>query len=421
MRKVLALYKQFAEKMHLHHSAHHSRITGRPPASGYSFTLYDSISHTPESAWDTANATGGIFLSSAYLTAVEQAPPENMRFRYAIISKGDTILGIAYFQIVTLNYRLHKPLLQKSRSATANPLLQKVHNKIIDTAGTTLLVCGNAMISGEHGFSIPTLPVEQALHVVAEIAHAIRTTANPRITVTLIKDFYKKEPMPSDILSQFGYHLINAGPNMILQIRNTWPTFDAYLKAMKPKYRKRATAAIRKGSGIRRQPLTLENIIQRRDELFVLYCRVVDKARFKLFFLTPDYLVSLKKHLGDSFECIGYFHDKELVGFSTRIPDGTTLEGYTHGLNYDRNKEFELYQNFLLDDVKAAITTHASQVNTGRTSIAMKSSIGAAPGEMVCYLRFSAAHSNHLFKPLLFFIKPSNDYCRNPFDDSSEE
>jgi hypothetical protein len=151
-------------------------------------------------------------------------------------------------------------------------------------------VCGNAMISGEHGFCLSTMPEEKALHVVAEIAHAIRKTANPRITATLIKDFYKKESMPSNILSQFGYHLFNAGPNMMVPMRKNWTTFEMYLNEMKPKYRKRAASAIKKGSKIRRQPLTLEDAIRYRDELFELYCRVVDNAKFKMFFLSPDYL-----------------------------------------------------------------------------------------------------------------------------------
>jgi len=104
-----------------------------------------------------------------------------------------------------------------------------------------------------------------------------------------------------------------------------------------------------------------------------------------------------------------------------RIKNGAILEGYSHGLLYDRNKEFELYQNFLLDDMKAAILSKSSFLNTGRTSVAMKSSIRAIPKEMVCYIRFCNGHTNHLIKPLLNFIKPESEYCRNPFEDNSGE
>jgi hypothetical protein len=416
MRKLLYLHKQFADRLHLHWISHYRRATGKPEKSGFSFVLYKTISEIAEQIWDKANESNDIFLSTSYLSAIEHAPPENMSFRYALIKKEDKILGIAYFQLLTLNYRLHQPISKrKISSLNSADFLQKIHNKIIDTAGTTLLVCGNTMISGEHGFCLSALNYDQALHVIAEIAHMIRKEANPRIRATLIKDFCKNQEMTSEILPRFGYHRFNAGPNMVVPIQKSWTTFTTYLDAMKPKYRKRVMSAVKKGSKIRQQSFTLEEIINYRDELFNLYSGVVDNAKFKLFFLSPDFFISLKKHLDTNFECIGYFLENKLIGFTTRIINDDVMEGYTHGLLYDLNKEFELYQNFLLDDVRAAISIQSSSINTGRTSIAMKSSVGAVPEETTCFIRFSGSHSNQLIKPLFFFIKPSNEYCRNPF------
>jgi hypothetical protein len=418
MYKLLYFYKQFSGRLHLHWVSHYRRVTGKPEMSGFSFMLYNSISEISEQIWNKANASMDIFLSSSYLKAIEEAPPENMSFRYALIKKEDEILGIAYFQILTLDYRLHQSYSRRINSTSkSTAILQKIHNKIISTAGTTLLVCGNALISGKHGFCISTLPDEQALHVIAEIAHVIRKNASPRITATLIKDFCNNEALTSKILSQFGYYRFTAGPNMVVPIRKNWTTFDIYLNEMKPKYRKRAWSAIKKGSKIRRQSLSLEDAIRYRDELSNLYCGVVDNAKFKLFFLSPEFFISLKKHLENKFEFIGYFFENKLVGFTTRIINGNIMEGYTHGLHYGLNKEFELYQNFLLDDVKAAISAQSSSINAGRTSIAMKSSVGAVPEEMSCFIRFSGSHSNQLIKPLFLFIKPPNEYCRNPFNE----
>lgn len=407
----------FTNKIRFRWLSHYSRVTGKPPSSGFAFTIYDSISKLDTTVWDRANTTGDIFLSSSYLTALEQAPPENMNFRYAIINKDDEIPGIAYFQILALNFRLHQSPLLKIRPVRANAFLSNIHNRIINTAGVHLLVCGNAMISGEHGFCFSSVPEEKALHVIAEIAHAIRKKANPPVTATLIKDFYSMHKTPTDVFSQFGFHLFDAGPNMTIPIRENWTNFDSYLQEMKPKYRKRVVSAIKKGSKIHRQSLSYDDIVRYRDELFTLYCQVVDKAKFKTYFLSPDYFISLKKYLGNNFDCAGYFLDSELIGFTTRIRNRDILEGYTHGLHYGKNKEFELYQNFLLDDIKSAIETQSSWVNTGRTSIAMKSSVGAIPKDMACYIRFSGGHSNQFVKPLFFFIRPSAEHCRNPFEE----
>jgi hypothetical protein len=415
LRKLLTAYKTNAGKAHLHWVSHYRRVTGKPAPSGYSFSLYDSISHLPRDRWDDANTGNDIFLSTAYLEALEQAPPENMRFRYAMIRQEDIPVGIAYFQILELDYRLHVAPEKKSIANKRNDFLRKVHDRIIKTAGTRLLVCGNAMISGEHGFCI-SIPQDRAFHVLAEIAYTIRKSSNPRITATLFKDYYKKRDIPTNILENFGYHRFDAGPNMCVPLRKGWDTFDTYLDAMKAKYRKRASSAIKKCARIERRSLTLDEIVRNKGELFSLYCQVVNKAKFKIFFLSPDYFIELKRRLGDRFVCVGYFLNSKMLGFTTRILNSALLEGYTHGMAYDRNKEFELYQNFLLDDVREAIAAGSTCINTGRTSIAMKSSVGAVPEEMVCYLRFSGSHSNQIVTPILRFLKPSNEYCRNPFE-----
>jgi hypothetical protein len=419
MKNIVTLHKTIANTVRMHWASHYSRVSGKPAASGCSFAFFDSIGQLPSEIWDKMNDKDDIFLSSIYLEALEQAPPTNMSFKYAIISKENVPVGIAYFQILELNHRLHKSPLELLAPKNKSPL-RDFHDTLADTATVRLLICGNALLSGEHGFSMPRFSKESALPVIAEIAYTIRKSFTPRISVTLIKDLYKQQGEHPNALSRFGYYSFDAGPNMVIPLRKNWTTFDDYLKEMKPKYRKRATSAIKKGSTIRRKSLGLDEIMERRDELYALYCQVVNNAKFKIFFLSPDYYIELKKRLGEKFVCDGYLLNETLIGFTTRIFNGAVMEGYSHGFRYERNKEFELYQNFMLDDVKTAISARSSCVIMGRTSIAMKSSIGAIPNDMVCHLRFSGKLSNHLARPLFFFIKPANEYCRNPFQDSKD-
>ena len=408
------MHNAFADKLRLQWTAHYSRVTGKTAASGFSFALFDSVEQLPDALWDSLNNPQDIFLSTSYLSALEKSPPENMKFKYALIYKENSPVGIAYFQILTLNHRLHKPPLRLLDSGKKNNL-RDFHDKLADTATFTLLVCGNALISGEHGFSFPNIPRTAALHAIAEIAYSLRKSTLPRISVTLIKDFSVSDASTATMLTQFGFYSFNAGPNMVVPLRKNWTTFDAYLNAMKPKYRKRAQSAIKKGSELQKLNLSLSEIIQYRNDIFNLYCQVADSRGFKIFVLSPDFFIALKRNLGEKFMCEAYFFNGTMIGFTTRIFNEAFLEGYTHGVAYERTREFELYQNFLLDDVKIAISGQLPFVNMGRTSIAMKSSIGAVPKDMVCYMRFSGRLSNQLVKLLFFFIKPRSEYCRNPF------
>jgi len=396
--------------------SHFIRVSGKPTPSGLAFDVYQTISSVPLPIWNGCNRNNDIFLSSDYLSALEQAPPANMRFRYVIFTDKNKPVAIGYFQILELNHRLHKSAMQFVRGKKRTSL-GDFHTKIADSISNRILVCGNALLSGEHGYAMAGSDENQVIHAIAEAAYAIRKSAKNHISVTLIKDFYDRNKDKAKVLSRFGYYSFDAGPNMIVPVRDNWISFDAYLKQMKAKYRRRATAAIKKGAGIHRQALDLDAIIEHKNALYALYSEVVDESRSRLFFLSPDYYVELKKRLGERFVCDGYFEGKTIIGFTTRIFNEHTMEGYTHGLNYDRNKSYELYQNFLLDDIRAAIAAQCSQINTGRTSMAMKSSVGAVPDNMRCYMRFSGRLSNQLTKPLLHFIKPSYEYCRSPFEE----
>jgi predicted N-acyltransferase len=297
--------------------------------------------------------------------------------------------------LVELNPRLHRSATNSPRNVKPS-IFRDVHSKIADAVSPRLLVCGNALLSGEHGHAMTGNDEKKVLSAIVEAANAIRKSEKKGILVTLIKDFYDRNNHATETLSRCGYYSFDAGPNMVIPIRPSWTSFDEYLRRMKSKYRKRAASAIKKGAEIRRKTLRVNDLITYKDELYALYSQVVDTAKFKLFFLSPDYFIELKKRLGDRFTCDAYFHGDALIGFTTRIFNHDTMEGYTHGLNYSLNKAYELYQNFLFDDIRAAIAARSGRINTGRTSIAMKSSAGAEPESMRCYMRFSGAHSNQV-------------------------
>ena len=416
LRKLPDSHARLADRLRRRWRTHRSRISGRPTPSGLAFAVYDRLAAVPVDAWREGNRSNDLFLSPEYLGALEKAPPANMEFRYVVFTEKGAPAAIAYFQILLLDFRLHRPamdnVVRRRRTSLAG-----VHDRLAGQVAHRILVCGNALVSGEHGYSHAPGDETRVLHAIAEAAYAIRRSAGRRISVTVVKDFCDRNRHPTEVLARFGFQSFDAGPNMIIPLGERWATFDHYVKAMKPKYRRRVMDAVKKGAKIRRQSLDLEQLGRYQDELYALYAEVVDAAGFRLFFLSPRYLAELKAALGDRFTCEAYFDQETLVGFTTRIFNGRELEGYTHGVNHAVNKSFELYQNFLLDDLRAAMVAKCTRINTGRTSIAMKSAVGAVPDTMHCHLRFSGKTSNLLIRPLLSLVQPTPEPFRHPFDD----
>ena len=74
-----------------------------------------------------------------------------------------------------------------------------------------------------------------------------------------------------------------------------------------------------------------------------------------------------------------------------------------------------MYQRILYDYVEQAIDRKAKDLQLGRTSELIKSSIGAIPMNMKLYIKHNSGVSNLLLKPIIQSISPSEFELRKPF------
>jgi hypothetical protein len=230
---------------------------------------------------------------------------------------------------------------------------------------------------------------------------------------TVIKDILPdNEP---DAMSMERFYPLSLLPNMIVPNVDRWDTFDAYLAAMKGKYRRRITSVLKKGANIVRRSLTYKEIEKNREMIYDLSLQVHTRANFRIITLNPRVFEEWKKALGEKFVLDAYYLGETMIGFTTRFIGENIIEGYTHGIDYAYNKEYELYQNMLLDDIKVGIEHRVKAILYGRTSVAMKSSVGAVPQEMTLYARSQIPLPVHFKKWLLGKIQPPMEHCRNPF------
>lgn len=405
--KFWSLLKKHIEKNHI----------SNKELSGFKFSIFDSIEFVSTEVWDKVNCGKDIFLSSDYLKALEKAAPKNMTFKYSILYEENTPAAIAYFQILTLDNSLHESLIADGLK-NKEKLYDKIHSKVRKNISLKMLVCGNALLSGEHGFAaIPGMNQSKLSKGISEVIEKIRYTEKicGKVDVILIKDFYANKKYNNNVFTDAGYYDYSAGPNMAVPIRENWKSFNDYLMDMKTKYRKRITSAVKKGEYMIRKSLTYDEIGKNKAELYRLYLQVADKAKLRLFVLNPDMLLELKRFLKNKFVLDAYYVDDKIVAYTTRIFNEDVIEGYSHGLDYVLNKKYEIYQNILIDDIKEGIKNKSKKINLGRTSIGMKSSIGAVPEDMKFFVQSKVAVPNILIKKISYFLKPSEEHCRNPF------
>jgi hypothetical protein len=397
--------------------------------SSFSFETVDSVDSIKMEQWNSVVPSGSEFLKLSYLNVWEKAHAENMRFHYTIIYDSGKPVAIAYFQVIDFNGDNFDNLLELENNEDMCRIiayLQKHLNKHLkrnaDKINMRLLICGNSFISGEHGFTyIRGVNKTELIDALADVIYSISKTEKLRgkIAAVLVKDFYLSSNHATDELEEFKYHDFLAEPNMILKIQ--WETFSEYLNAMSKKYRNRAKGIIKKGEEVERREFSVEDIKINEKRIHLLYKNVHLKAKFRLATLPANYFTKMKEEMKDDFIFTAYYFENRLIGFRSSFILKKEIEAHFIGIDYGVNKQFELYQNMLYDYVKEAVSARTTQLLLGRTASEIKSTIGAEPVELKCYIRHHNPLSNRIIKPFVDYLKPAEWTPRNPFKEAVEE
>ncbi|MBI5915614.1 MAG: GNAT family N-acetyltransferase, partial [Bacteroidetes bacterium] len=270
------------------------------------------------------------------------------------------------------------------------------------------------------GFYFPeNIPKETAFDILEEALILVQNELEKsglNIDGIFIKDIVTEHRAPMKVLVERKFREFTFHPNMVLNIRENWKTFDDYMAAISSKYRVRAKKAFRHIEAIEKRELTEHQIFSYQNRLFELYKSVAENQDFNMVSLDENYLPALKRQLGDRFRVFGYFLDGELVGYFTTIRNHEELEAHFLGFEPECNRQCQVYQNMLFDILRLGIEQGVKKVVYARTAMEIKSSVGAEPYEMLCYIRASNRLTNKILTPIIEYLRPAADWVpRNPF------
>jgi hypothetical protein len=381
-------------------------------------TLYfSSVAEISKEIWNELQCTNNIYFHPDYLISLEKNNPQ-ITFTYVVLlDKMSNPVAFASIQIIDF------PLDGIENSINKNFNQLKCFGRKLGLfpklKPIKLLVCGNVFVSGEHGVFIKDDQNKQK--VIKELAKAIShlTSSNKTLTkdvsIFLIKDFIKESLEITDELHDLNYYSFNVEPNMMLEIDSDWNSLQDYLEAMKTKFRVKANRALKLSTDLTVNDASIENIKSLLPEITKLYKKVSDKADFNLGDFNLETYMSLKNKLGDRYILKTYWHHDKIVGFMSGIINTDSLDAHFVGIDYVLNKELAIYQRMLYDYVEIAIQNKLKVINFGRTASEIKSSIGALPQELTCYIRHKKSITNKFLKPFLNYIEPKPFKLQKPF------
>ena len=342
-----------------------------------------------------------IFLSTEYLSVLENKPPRDFTFCYLVFEKKGEVVGFMACQIKHFN--AGDSLNFSGRKDGWLTFKKWLASKV----EYNTLIIGNLMLTGDHSYSFDnqTLTLEDKKLLFTEgvdFAQKQLAAKGTKINAVFIKDFSFGSHHHQLIQSLEGYNEFQIEPNFVFDIPSEWTNMTDYLDALGSKYRVRAKRAFKKMVGVELKEFNVERILAHKTRINDLYKQVCDNSAVNLVHLHEGYFVNMKLELEDNFRLFGYFQEGQLIGFFTTITNGDVLEAHFLGYDMAQNATHQLYLNMLFDIIKTGIEQKAKRIVFARTAHEIKSSVGAVAEEMSLFLK----HENCLFNWLLPYVLP---------------
>lgn len=355
-------------------------------------------------------ARPNVFLSRAFLSAMQKAAPANMECHFLGLFCGAALCGVALVQYI--NLAGIETFKNESRTFC-------IKDYLFRRFSSHVLILGNNNLTGQNAYLLSGIREQDALPLFAAALDEIKLQYRKQgicINLIAVKDFNAAEFPNFEEAGFTGYHKFCTQPNMIFTIRDNWKTPEDYLADMNTKYRTQYNRARKKADGITKKRLTIDEIRENSKRISQLYHTVANRASFNTFFLPENHFLVLKQELQDDFLLYGYFLDGQMVGFNTIIRNGEGMDTYFLGYDEAVQKEKMLYLNMLYDMVSYGICKGARHIVFARSAMEIKSSIGAVAEPVYGIIKHTNAAINRYTGQLFEYFDPKVEWKeRNPF------
>lgn len=371
-------------------------------------TVLNTVEDIDDSYCKAINQEGNTYFTKPFLRSFEGSNP-NITFKYIVVEKGNKTVALATIQIIKVGIDAILKNIKLS-SWVKKPLYFFFCNDHLN-----VMFCGNIFLSGEHGIIIAD--EEDKIEVLKSIGSEIIALSNQikPLHATFIKDFYKETRPLTDHFQELGFTPMQVEPNMLITIEPKWNNFEDYKESLKSKYRIKVNKADSTSSSLDARLFSESDFATYKDQLQQLYQNTIDNANFNAQVLNLDTYIKLRAAYHEDFIVKSYFYDNTLVGFLSALANNHHLDAHFIGIDYSLNKTLAIYPRILNDYIRIGIEKKVKYINLGRTASEIKTTVGAVPVELTCYLRHKNSFMNGIFKLLVNKIHLKEFKQHEPF------
>jgi hypothetical protein len=218
------------------------------------------------------------------------------------------------------------------------------------------------------------------------------------------KEFDAGEAARLGPLAERGYVRAPSLPSCRLALG--WPSFDAYVAALRSGYRRQLLASLHARARERLTVRVADDWLADCPRIFGLYEQVMDRAPFQLERLNLAFFELLATRLKGETKAILIERDGAAVAVAVMLFSPRLASWLLAGIDYGENRRCQAYLNVVAEVVRAAIASGAPALEMGQTSYDLKGRMGAVAAPRALLLRYRSRLGHALLRASSGFLFP---------------
>ena len=246
-----------------------------------------------------------------------------------------------------------------------------------------------------------------------------------RARFIIFKEFNADGTRDLKELESLGYRQADSYP--MNYAVSDYRDFDDYMARIRSKKRRMLRGSLRKFAKGNFRVVTLTGregaADHYTDRVHRLYEAVLSRSPVQFEYLPAEFLRELARRLPDNTSFTYVYRGDEVVAYSASVFSETTFHGIVLGIDYDLNREYELYFNVLFKALDVAFRRGAQEILLGQTADTTKhAKLDIFQGPMAIYVKGGKSTIRIALKlafPLFFPPRPAA-YLPDAEDEATE-
>jgi len=324
------------------------------------FKTYTDIDTIPSDIWNSFSNTPTFSFDINYLKSVQYSKINNASLFYLIGFSEDIPIGICHFFIIDVDFSYFIDFIKKEFLETIKEWQPGFMIKRIAECG--FLGTTGKGFNIEKGYEADFI---DGLHREVE-----KISYNEKAQIILFRDISIEDYSYTNQLETLDYMPLLGYPKATMEI--CWNDFDEYLSSLTSKRRADIKRSIRKVATPLIKFEWVEDIEEISDQIFLLWDNVEKKSGYQHEKLNETYFNSLLELAPDNCRVLLLKEDNEIIAFSLFIETEKECFCSYVGLDYEKNKNYDIYFNLVYKAIEIAIEGKKEILNLGISSYERK-------------------------------------------------